>query len=111
IFNFVILIYSIHLLRQELETLQYFPLYKLIACCFLFYPTLGWFLHAQATPIILLLYTLCYKSLRTNNDFKAGIYLGLLAFKPQLAIALALILIFNRRWRALLGGTLSLACC
>ncbi|KLN58979.1 hypothetical protein WH96_19985 [Kiloniella spongiae] len=111
IFNFSLLVYSIHILRQELVYLQRFSTSKLLGCCFLFYPTLGWFMYGQATPIILLLYVLCFQSLRKGHDFKAGSYLGLLAFKPQLAIALALILLFKWRWKSLLGGGLSLAMC
>ncbi|WP_085904547.1 glycosyltransferase family 87 protein [Kiloniella majae] len=111
IFNLSLLAYSISVLRQELAFLQRFHTYKILACCFLFYPTLGWFMYAQATPIILVLYTLCFQSLRKGNDFKAGAYLGLLAFKPQLAIALALVLLLKWRWRALLSGLLSLILC
>ncbi len=111
IFNLSLLTYSIYILRQELVFLQRFPIYKILACCFLFYPTLGWFMYAQATPIILLLYTLCFQSLRKGHDFKAGAYLGLLAFKPQLAMAMALILLLKWRWRALLSGSSLLVFC
>ncbi|WP_299380552.1 glycosyltransferase family 87 protein [uncultured Kiloniella sp.] len=109
--NFLVLLITVNLLRQELVFLQRFPLYKLIGCCFLFYPTLGWFMHAQATPIILLIYVLSYKYLRHDHDFKAGFCLGLIAFKPQLAIALAIVLILKWRWQALLGGILSVSLC
>ncbi|WP_421780787.1 glycosyltransferase family 87 protein [Kiloniella litopenaei] len=109
VFNFLILTYTINLLRKELEFFQQIPLHKLVGCCFLFYPTLGWFMHAQATPIILLLYVLCYKYLRHGNDFKAGFFLGLIAFKPQLAIALAVVLLLKWRWQALLGGVISVS--
>ncbi len=108
-FNLFLLFVSTRLIRQELSQLQKIPLYKLYLCCFLFFPTIACFLYGQATPIILLLYSLCYISLRKGNDLTAGFCLGLLAFKPQLAVGIALILILKWRWKSLIGGMLSVS--
>ncbi len=109
ILNILLVILSVKLIRSELPVFQRISLPKVFFACFLFYPTVACFLYGQATPIILTLYCLCYVSLRRRQDFKAGFYLGLLAFKPQLAIAVALVLLLKWRINALLGGALSLS--
>ena len=73
----------------------------------LFPPTLAWFAYGQATPFILLIFTLSFALLRSGKDFMAGIVLGMLAFKPQLAIPLVLPIIINFRWSAIAGGIIS----
>ncbi len=109
IFNLSLLGLCVRTIHKELPIYKNTPFYKLFLCCFLFFPTIASFMFGQATPIILLCYCLCFVSLRKKQDFRAGFYLGLLAFKPQLAIAVALILIFKWRWKSLLGGMLSLS--
>lgn len=108
VLNFGLLICSVIMARRELISLQALPTYQLVGCCFLFYPTFGWVLYGQATPIILLLYCLFFFALRKGKDFRAGFYLGLLAFKPQLTILIVLVLLFKWRWKSLMGGSISL---
>lgn len=72
----------------------------------LFYPTLLWFTFGQNTALTLLIYTATFLLLRRGNDLAAGLVLGCLLYKPQLAIALALVLLIKGRWRALVGGGL-----
>ncbi len=68
-----------------------------------------WFIYAQASALIALIWTGCYVSLVRGQDLRAGLILALMAFKPQLALPMALPLIVARRWRALAGGALGLA--
>lgn len=75
----------------------------------LFPATLSWFLFGQATAIIFCIWVATLALLRSDRDFLAGFVLGQLAFKPQLAIPLALPLIVTFRWRALLGGLLGVS--
>ena len=98
---------SLYLLRQELLRPHQVSMGRLLLLSFLFYPTLAWFLYAQNTALTLLLYTLTLVWLRQGRDFAAGAALGLLLYKPQLAIALGVMLAVKWRWRALLGGGLS----
>ncbi len=98
---------SVHLLRRELMPASQGSIPRLLGLSFLFYPTLAWFLYGQNTAFTLLLYTLTFVMLRRGRDFTAGLTLGLLLYKPQLAIALSVVLLIKRRWRALLGGALS----
>jgi hypothetical protein len=45
----------------------------------------------------------CYLALRAGNDFRAGLYLSLLLFKPQYGFLLGPVLIWKRRWTAVAG--------
>lgn len=45
----------------------------------------------------------CYRSLRGERDFYAGLWLALLLFKPQYGILIGLLLIWKRRWAAIAG--------
>ncbi len=109
IFNLLVLFIASQIIRTELPWFKNFPSYKVYLGCFLFFPTIACFLYGQATSIILVLYCLCYRDLRNGNDFRAGFVLGLLAFKPQLAIGIAFVLLIKWRWRSLLGGITSVS--
>jgi hypothetical protein len=50
----------------------------------------------------LLLFTAVFLSLKHGRDGSAGFFLGSLLFKPQLAVATLAVLVFKRRWKALL---------
>ena len=104
----VLLATSIHLLMKEYYPLRDTSTVNLFLGCFLFFPTIGWLIYGQVTPLILFIYTTTFLALRKNRDFLAGFYLGLLAFKPQLAFPLALVLIIKGRWHAVAGGIISL---
>jgi hypothetical protein len=101
---------SARLLRNELPSLRKYSALRLSAASFLFFPTVAWLLYGQATALVLLIYTGTFVLLRQGRDFSAGLCLGCLAFKPQLAVALALVLAFKARWKALCGGAVCVAC-
>jgi hypothetical protein len=48
-----------------------------------------------------------YRSLRVEQELRAGLWLGLLLLKPQYAIGLGLVLLLKRRWSALAGAALA----
>ena len=100
------LVVSLRLLRRELMPASNVSLRRLVLLAFLFYPALAWFLYAQNTALTLLLYTLTFVLLRRGRDFAAGLALGLLLYKPQLALVLCGVLVIKWRWRALLGVAL-----
>jgi hypothetical protein len=105
-----LLFLSAWLIRSELSNLDRYSVLTLSLGSFLFYPTVAWFRYAQATPFILLLYAGTFVLMRRRRDAWAGFCLGCLAFKPQLAFVLALVLLMKLRWRALLGGATSATC-
>ncbi len=98
---------SLHLLRNEMLKAESVSTLRLFLASFTFYPTLMWFFAAQSSALILLVYTLFFINLRRGRDFYAGLALGLLVYKPQLALGLGLLLLFKFRWRALLGAAVS----
>jgi len=72
-----------------------------------YFPTIAWLTFGQTSAFSLALMTASVAGLLVERDLLAGLALGCLAYKPQLAIGLGLALIFARRWRAVLGAALS----
>lgn len=105
-FGLFLVLLAILILRSERSELKEYSFARLFLTCFLFFPTLAWFTYGQSTPISLVLYVAIFVMLRRNKDMLAGIALGLLLYKPQLAIAISLVLLIKRRWRAIIGGVL-----
>jgi len=105
----VLLVTSIYLLQKEYFLLSNISTVKLFLGCFLFFPTIGWLIYGQVTPLILFIYTTTFLALRKKRDFLAGFCLGFLAFKPQLAFPLSLVLIIKGRWHAIAGGATSVS--
>ena len=101
------LLFSLHLLRKELFQESPPSLLRLFLLSFTFYPTLFWFIDGQSTSFTLLVYIAFFVLLRRNKDFSAGLLLGLLIYKPTLALGLGAALLFKFRWRALLGCVIS----
>jgi hypothetical protein len=60
------------------------------------------FIHGQTTWLALACFTVIWRSLRQGRPAAAGIALGLLAYKPQLGIAIVLFLLVRRSWTVLL---------
>lgn len=82
------------------------PLRRKLAMSVLFTPTLLWFSYGQATGLAFFVLVGAWTLLRRGAEARAGAVLALLAFKPQLALGLALPLFFRMRWRALAAGAL-----
>jgi hypothetical protein len=64
-------------------------------------------IHGQNSVIALASYTAGWLYLRSGQRFLAGVILGCLFYKPQLAVALCAVLLFTGRWRVLAGMALS----
>lgn len=71
-----------------------------------FWHLISW---GQTSAMALACFTAAYLLLLRGRDFAAGLALGCLAFKPQLAIAAAVIFVLCRAGRILLGALLSAA--
>ena len=69
-----------------------------------FFHVIAW---GQTSIIALLCFAAAFFLLRAKHSFYAGLALGCLAFKPQLAIAAAVVLLFIGRWKIISGGILS----
>jgi hypothetical protein len=75
-----------------------------------FFPVLFSFLNGQTSMLLLAPLVGWVVLLRRDREFAAGLVLGLLAIKPQVALGPVVILIGARRWRALLGAAASASC-
>ncbi|HSS96157.1 MAG TPA: glycosyltransferase family 87 protein [Terriglobales bacterium] len=61
----------------------------------------------QTSGLALLFFTLAYLALRNHRHFLAGLAIGCLVFKPQLALAAAVVFIFTKQWKIICGAVLS----
>jgi hypothetical protein len=70
-------------------------------------PLLQTFLLGQ--PVLFLASALAesYLALRRGADFRGGVWLGLLALKPQYGLVLGVFLLWKRRWWAVAGAALA----
>jgi alpha-1,2-mannosyltransferase len=59
--------------------------------------------YGQNSLLSLFILAGVFACLRRNRDGLAGVALGCLLYKPQLVLVLTLLLLLERRWRALLG--------
>src|SRR5437773_83426 len=71
-----------------------------------FFPVIEGMMAGSNQMVTFVLLTAVFLSLKRGHDGAAGVFLGLQLFKPQLAIATLVVLIFKRRWNALLGFAL-----
>jgi len=72
-----------------------------------FFPVLLVFVQGQDSILLLLLYTLALRNLRSGHEFAAGALLALGLFKPQLVLPMALIFVFRGQIKVLAGFTAS----
>lgn len=71
-----------------------------------FWHLIAW---GQTSALALACFTAAYFALRFKKEFIAGLALGCLIFKPQLAIAAAIIFLFSLQWKIIAGAFLSAA--
>ena len=72
------------------------PLWQLLAVLGCAPPTLLWLGYGQATPFVFAIWSGAYALLTTGRPKAAGCALALLAFKPQLALGVVVVLIARR---------------
>jgi Glycosyltransferase family 87 len=69
-----------------------------------FWHLIAW---GQTSALALACFTLAYFALRAKRDFLAGLAFGCLIFKPQLGLAVAIVLLITLRWKIISGALLS----
>jgi Glycosyltransferase family 87 len=62
-------------------------------------------------PVILLALAIAnfYADVRDGRNFRAGLWLGCLLFKPQYVVLLGILLLWKRQWRIIIGVSLTAA--
>jgi alpha-1,2-mannosyltransferase len=81
----------------------------LVAACLAFPPVWLLFIHGQTTMFPFLTFALAWAALEQRRPFIAGLAMGLLALKPQLGVAIALVALLSREWRMIAGAAASVA--
>lgn len=66
-----------------------------------FFHCIAW---GQTSALALACFTAAYLALRSNHLYLAGISLGCLIFKPQLALAAAAVFLLARAWKVIAGA-------
>lgn len=61
----------------------------------------------QAIGFWLMFFYLAYRAFERGDDLQAGVWLGFLLIKPQLAVGLVFVLLWKQRWRALASTILT----
>jgi alpha-1,2-mannosyltransferase len=69
-----------------------------------FFHLIAW---GQTSALVLVCYTLMFFLLRARKEFAAGIIFGCLIFKPQLAMAAAVVFLCTAAWRVVAGAAVS----
>jgi hypothetical protein len=97
------LVYSLYLL-QGIGFYRSIYFEFVLAAMLFYYPIFRAVLGGQNTPITILLLSASYAALRAEKQVLAGIYLGLLLYKPQLSIVLLCLLLLIGKWRTFSAG-------
>jgi alpha-1,2-mannosyltransferase len=71
-----------------------------------FWHLIAW---GQTSALALACFTVMFFALRARREFLAGLALGCLIFKPQLALAAALVFVVTLNWKVIAGALLSAA--
>jgi Glycosyltransferase family 87 len=69
-----------------------------------FWHLIAW---GQTSALALACFTVAFFALRSQREFLAGLALGCLIFKPQLALAAALVFVVTLNWKVIAGALLS----
>ncbi|MGB8113735.1 MAG: glycosyltransferase family 87 protein [Candidatus Sulfotelmatobacter sp.] len=69
-----------------------------------FWHLIAW---GQSSALALACFTLAFCAFRSRRDFLAGLALGCLIFKPQLALGAAIVFVCTLRWRVIAGAFVS----
>jgi hypothetical protein len=71
-----------------------------------FWHLIAW---GQTSALALACFTLAFFAFRSEREFLAGLALGCLIFKPQLALAAAIVFFLTLRWKVIAGALLAAA--
>jgi hypothetical protein len=84
------------------------PYAGIVALCALAYPPLfHFFVRGQISSVMLVCFAAAYLALQNHHDWFAGLVLGFLFVKPQFLVAIPLVLVVGKAWRALTGVIIS----
>lgn len=98
--------FCVHWLWKScLHLRKYSGIVAILAVCFP--PFFHFFVRGQISVLVLAAFSAAFFAFRSGNNWLAGATLGLLAFKPQLLVAIPLVFLFSSAWKALAGLVIS----
>lgn len=74
-----------------------------ILCAVAYPPLYHSFVRGQLSAVCLLCFTAAFFALRAKRLLLAGVFMGLLVFKPQFLVAIPLVLLLARAWKVVFG--------
>jgi hypothetical protein len=96
----------VYLLWKSCEQLRPYP--GLVFLCAAAYPPLfHFFVRGQLSVAVLVCFTVACLAFLARREWLTGIALGFLAFKPQFLVAIPLVLLLAKAWKAFAGLALS----
>jgi len=104
------LLLTLHLIRPMSEQLNkhFMPAFALSVS---FFPIFKAITGGQNTVITMLLIALSWKAVEQNREYLAGVYIGLMLFKPQFALPLTGVYLLSGRWRIVVSfGAVAILC-
>lgn len=101
--NLIVLVILLFMLQPALPVLRPVSVAFWLLACLAFFPIFFALLHGQDVLLLVLLLAAVYVLLRRNNEIAAGFCLGLGVFRFQLVLPLVLILLYQKRTKAILG--------
>jgi hypothetical protein len=97
--NLALLALSIRTLRPYLDTLERVWRWLPVAVFVCFFPVTAALIQGHDSIVLLTLTLISAAAFYRGRDVRAGVFLGLTLFKFQLAVPIALLFLFWRRWR------------
>jgi hypothetical protein len=96
----------VYLVWKRCPALQRYGL--LMVICALAYPPLfHFFVRGQLSAVVLACFTAAYLAFSDRREFLAGLFLGLLAFKPQFVVGIVAVLLLALAWKVFAGLAIS----
>jgi hypothetical protein len=102
-----VLAWVLYVWVRQPDTLSIDKLAWLFPLSLLFMPLIESLTSCQKGAVLLLVLTSTYTLLCRGQCYWAGFVMGLIAFKPQLAIPIAVAMLCKQQWRFVLGGLTS----
>ena len=104
--SLVVYFACVYFIWKRCATLR--PHRLLVATCALAYPPMYHvFVRGQLSALVLACFAIAYFALASRREWLAGAVLGCLAFKPPFLVAIPLILLLARAWKAFAGVSIS----
>jgi len=107
IVNVTLLAIVCYLLVEILADAGHRAQYAVLVLTLLFLPVIVTLMQGQLSFLLMIGVLMSWRAFQAGKELESGLWLGLLLVKPQLALVPALVMLWQRQWRALAGLTLA----